>query len=101
MTNYSFGDIVLVPFPFTDQTTSKKRPAVVVSSETYQDKKLDLIVVNNPMVEGAGFGTDTNVATVLGSTGLEESVGKVSKSELADIILTFAIRELGWGKIDG
>ena len=26
----SFGDIVLVSFPFTDQTTSKKRPAVVM-----------------------------------------------------------------------
>ena len=29
---YSFGDVVLVPFPFTDQTASKKRPAVDESS---------------------------------------------------------------------
>ena len=65
------------------------------------EKKLDLIVVNNPTVEGAGFGTDTNVATIIGATGLEESVGKVSKGELADIILTLAIRELGWEKVDG
>jgi len=27
-----FGDVVMVSFPFTDQTTAKKRPAVVVSS---------------------------------------------------------------------
>lgn len=26
----SFGDVVLVPFPFTDQSGTKKRPAVVV-----------------------------------------------------------------------
>ncbi len=32
MTGYKFGDILLVPFPFTDQSTTKKRPAVVVSS---------------------------------------------------------------------
>ena len=31
-TGYSFGDVVLVPFPFTDQSGSKKRPAVIVSS---------------------------------------------------------------------
>jgi PemK-like, MazF-like toxin of type II toxin-antitoxin system len=35
-TAYSFGDVVLVPFPFTDQTASKKRPAVVVSADVYQ-----------------------------------------------------------------
>jgi phosphopantothenoylcysteine decarboxylase/phosphopantothenate--cysteine ligase len=66
-----------------------------------EEKKLDLIIVNNPTVEGAGFGTDTNIAAVIGPNGFEESVGKVSKSQLADVILTFAIRELGWGKIDG
>lgn len=35
MTSYKFGDVVLVPFPFTDQSASKKRPAVVVSSSAY------------------------------------------------------------------
>jgi mRNA interferase MazF len=35
MAAYSFGDVVLVPFPFTDQTGNKKRPAVVVSSAAY------------------------------------------------------------------
>jgi hypothetical protein len=37
MTSYKFADVVLVPFPFTDQTTSKKRPAVVVSSESCEE----------------------------------------------------------------
>ena len=77
------------------------RDEVPNARKKLEEKSLDLIVVNNPMVEGAGFGTDTNIATVIGRTGLEESVGKVSKGELADIVLTFAIRELGWGKIDG
>lgn len=45
MTGYSFGDVVLVPFPFTDQTGSKKRPAVIVSSSRYQRERPDLILV--------------------------------------------------------
>lgn len=43
MTIYNFGDVVLVPFPFTDQSTTKKRPAVVISSDDYQQQRLDLI----------------------------------------------------------
>ena len=32
MTGYEFGDLVLVPFPFTDQSTVKRRPALVISN---------------------------------------------------------------------
>lgn len=45
MTSYEFGDIVLVPFPFTDQTTTKRRPAVVVSATAYHREKPDLILM--------------------------------------------------------
>jgi mRNA interferase MazF len=44
-TAYSFGDVVLVPFPFTDQTASKKRPAVVVSADAYHQRRPDVIVM--------------------------------------------------------
>lgn len=42
---YSFGSVILVPFPFTDQTISKKRPAVVISSQGYNDARADIIVM--------------------------------------------------------
>ncbi|MEI9992360.1 MAG: type II toxin-antitoxin system PemK/MazF family toxin [Rhizomicrobium sp.] len=42
---FEFGDVVLVPFPFTDQTTSKKRPAVIVSSNPYGQAKLDVVLM--------------------------------------------------------
>jgi mRNA interferase MazF len=45
MTRFEFGDVVLVPFPFTDQSTSKKRPAVVVSSQHYNAERPDVVVM--------------------------------------------------------
>lgn len=44
-TIYSFGDLVLVPFPFTDQSGFKKRPAVIISSAMYQGARRDLILM--------------------------------------------------------
>jgi mRNA interferase MazF len=45
MTAFKFGEIVLVPFPFTDQLGTKKRPAVVVSSDTYNAEHIDLVLM--------------------------------------------------------
>lgn len=45
MTNYERGDIVLVPFPFSNQTTTKKRPAVVISSNLYNEISQDVIIM--------------------------------------------------------
>ena len=40
-----FGDVVLVPFPFTDQSASKRRPAIVVSGAAYNQRRPDVIVL--------------------------------------------------------
>lgn len=42
---WAFGDVVLVPFPFTDQSAAKKRPAVIVSSRAYNDARSDVIIM--------------------------------------------------------
>lgn len=42
---YSFGDVLLVPFPFTDQSTVKKRPAIVISSTLYNERHIDIILI--------------------------------------------------------
>jgi mRNA interferase MazF len=39
------GEIILVPFPFTDQSQAKKRPAVVISSKAYNTERPDLIIM--------------------------------------------------------
>jgi mRNA interferase MazF len=45
MTGCEFGDLVLVPFPFTDQTAAKKRPAVVVSSAAFHQERPDVVLM--------------------------------------------------------
>ena len=49
-------------------------------------KNADMIVANSIATEGAGFGVDTNVATLITSDGAE-SLNMMSKEELAKIIL--------------
>lgn len=44
-TGSSFGEVVLVVFPFTDQQGAKQRPAVVVSSAAYQRQRPDVILM--------------------------------------------------------
>lgn len=51
-----------------------------------KNKNLDMIVANNLKVEGAGFGTDTNVVTLI-REGQEEELPKLSKEEVAVRIL--------------
>ena len=51
------------------------------------EKKLDLILVNNPNVPGAGFETDTNQVTLIDKRGRTERLPLLSKKEVASKIL--------------
>lgn len=55
---YDFGDVVLVPFPFTDQSGAKKRPATIVSSSGYNANRRDLIImaITSQVRQPLGFG---------------------------------------------
>jgi phosphopantothenoylcysteine decarboxylase/phosphopantothenate--cysteine ligase len=52
-----------------------------------EKKGLDLVVANDITKDGAGFNTDTNIATILGRDGRQIDLPLMSKRELADKIL--------------
>ena len=52
-----------------------------------QRKHLDLIVLNSLSDEGAGFGVDTNVVTMVTPEGDAERLPKMTKDDVADRIL--------------
>jgi mRNA interferase MazF len=46
MIAYRRGDIVLVPFDFTDRSGTKLRPAVIVSSDRYNRDTPDVLIAS-------------------------------------------------------
>ncbi len=51
-------DIVLIPVPFTDLTSTRKRPVIVVSNDEYNTTMQDIVVVamtSNPEVTPFSF----------------------------------------------
>lgn len=58
------------------------------SRKKLEKKKLDMIVANNLKVEGAGFGTDTNVVTFI-TKEEEKTLEIMTKQEVADELLSF------------
>lgn len=57
------------------------------SREKLNRKKIDMIVANNLKVEGAGFGTDTNVVTII-TKDREIALEKMTKEEVAHHLLS-------------
>ena len=54
-------------------------------------KNADMVVANDVTQEGAGFGVDTNIVTLVTKDG-EESLPKMDKEELADVLLDKILR---------
>jgi mRNA interferase MazF len=93
MTTYKFGDVILVPFPFTDGSSSKKRPAIVISSDDYDRSKPDVILiavtsqVNTALQFGEALVTDWSAAGLLKPSFIKPVIATVEKN--------LVIRKLG------
>ena len=89
----AFGDVVVVPFPFTDQTAIKRRPAVVVSSEAYNRERPDVILM--------AITSQVRPAPAVGEVAVVEwrSAGLLKPSVIKPLVTTMetslVIRQLG------
>ncbi len=82
MTAYSFGDVILVPFPFTDQSQSKQRPAVIVSAARYQAERPDLVLM--------AITSQVRLPPVFGESGLLDwqTAGLLKPSVIKPVLAT-------------
>ncbi len=59
-----------------------------------KEKNLDFIVLNNPLHEGAGFETDTNIVTIISKNNNVERLKKMTKFNVAQEILNRVSKKL-------
>lgn len=100
---YQTGDVLLVTYPYTDLTTTKARPAFVVSSDLYHSEQPDLVlaalttnvadatgaldyVLQDWASAGLRFPTASKpVIVTLDPSLVVHSIGKLAESDLAEI----------------
>jgi mRNA interferase MazF len=88
------GAIVLIPVPFTDLSSTKRRPVIVISSTTYNQTTSDMIVVamtSNPAQTPYSF-TITNQDLIEGSLNRP---GQVRTDKIYTLSQHIAVRVFG------
>ena len=92
----ALADLIYVIVGFALETDNEERGARAKAKK----KNCDIIVVNNPTVEGAAFAHDTNVVAVYDENGLlYRSDAPESKRELARRILELASNHAAFKQI--
>ena len=76
--------VITVLYGYVNATKTK----VVEQHYLTKKKNADMIVMNNPREEGAGFGTDTNAVTIYSKKG-NQRIDKCSKFEVSNKILDY------------
>jgi mRNA interferase MazF len=87
-------DILLVPIPFTDLSSQKRRPVIVVSNNAYNQKTTDLVVVamtSNPVETEYSFSI---TSSDLGKGKLNHP-GKVRVDKIYTISRSIVVKTFG------
>ncbi|WP_123039960.1 bifunctional phosphopantothenoylcysteine decarboxylase/phosphopantothenate--cysteine ligase CoaBC [Cohnella candidum] len=80
--------------PFTIGFAAETGDLEKYATDKLARKKCDLIVANDVSQPGAGFGTDTNIASVFGPEGLVESIPLSAKRQVAERIWQLAAERM-------
>lgn len=100
-TRYEQGDIVLVPFPFTDLSAIKQRPVLILSTNNYNNQAEDVITcgitsnlkdqnysvfINNENLENGELPTASRIKVdklfTLNKAIIKKSIGTINKETL-------------------
>ncbi len=78
-------DQVLIGFALETDTPEE------MGLKKLKEKKLDMIVINNPKEKGAAFNSDTNVVTLIHKNGIQEKISIRPKVDVAFQIFEFLL----------
>jgi mRNA interferase MazF len=108
-TTYSRGDIVLVPYPFSDRLVVKNRPALIISSAAYHSSRYEVVIaaitsrIRSPLLigdyliqdwRGSGLSRPSVVTGILRTAKaylIRRHLGKLPAREL--VAVTGTLRE--------
>ena len=89
---YKAFDVLVVPFPFTDSAAVKRRPALVLSAEPFQDRSSHLVLAMITSRENRGWPLDVAIAD-LDAAGLPHA--SVVRMKLFTLDERFVLRKAG------
>ena len=88
------GDIVLIPIPFTDLSSQKRRPVIVVSNNTFNRRTTDIVVVAMTSSPEAGDYTFTITSSDLAQGQLNHP-GQVRVDKIYTLSQSIVVKTFG------
>ena len=85
-------DVVVVPFPFTDTAATKRRPALVLSAQGFNDRAAHLVLAMITSAENRGWPLDVALRD-LAAAGLSHP--SVVRMKLFTLDERFVLRQAG------
>jgi mRNA interferase MazF len=93
------GDVVLIPFPFTDLSAMKRRPVLVLSNRSHNRRSQDFIVCGITSVIAARPHSVTLRATDM-DNGMIPVESRIRPDKIFTLKQTLAVKKIGRVKPD-